>query len=170
MATTQKITSNLWFDDQAEEAATFYTSIFKNSHIGKITRYGKAGYEFHRKAEGSAMTVEFFIEGQQFVALNGGPDFKFNEAISFIVNCDTQEELDYYWERLSEGGDEKAQMCGWLKDKFGVSWQIVPSILTDLLNDASAGQSEKVTEAIFKMKKLDIVTLQNALLEVPEEK
>src|SRR5882724_6565447 len=121
MATLQKITSNLWFNNQAEEAAKHYTSIFKNSGIGRITRYGKEGFEIHKQPEGSIMTVQFWLEEQEFVALNGGPDFKFNEAISFIVNCRAQDEIDYYWEKLSEGGDKNAQMCGWLKDKFGLS-------------------------------------------------
>src|SRR5687767_5911399 len=134
MATMQKITSNLWFDTQAEEAANHYVSIFKNSSIGKTTHFGKEGYEIHKMPEGTVMTVEFTIEGQKFVALNGGPIFKFNEAISFIVNCETQEEIDYYWNKLSEGGDKKAQQCGWLKDKYGLSWQVVPTILDDLIS------------------------------------
>jgi predicted 3-demethylubiquinone-9 3-methyltransferase (glyoxalase superfamily) len=131
----QKVTPFLWFDDQAEEAAEFYTSIFKNSKIGRTTRYGKEGYEIHGKPAGTAMTVEFEIDGQPFTALNGGPVFQFNEAISFQVLCDTQEEVDYYWHKLFEGGDEKAQQCGWLKDKYGVSWQIVPKILSELVGD-----------------------------------
>jgi predicted 3-demethylubiquinone-9 3-methyltransferase (glyoxalase superfamily) len=122
----QKITPFMWFDKQADEAAKFYVSIFKNSKIGEVTKYGKEGYEFHKMEEGTVMTVNFDIEGQKFVALNGGPMFKFNEAISFQVLCETQEEVDHYWEKLSEGGDVKAQQCGWLKDKYGVSWQIVP--------------------------------------------
>src|SRR4051794_29815788 len=119
MATMQKITTNLWFDDQAEAARKFYTSIFKNSEIGKTSYYGKEGYEIHGRKEGTVMTAEFSLNGQGFVALNGGPHFKFNEAISFIINCEGQEEVDYYWNKLGEGGDEKAQMCGWLKDKYG---------------------------------------------------
>lgn len=134
----QKVTPFLWFDDQAEEAAEFYTSIFKNSKIGRTTRYGKEGYEIHGKPAGTAMTVEFEIDGQPFTALNGGPVFQFNEAISFQVRCDTQEEVDYYWDKLSEGGDEKAQQCGWLKDKYGVSWQIVPKILSELVGDSDS--------------------------------
>ncbi len=118
MATMQKITSNLWFDTQAEEAVKLYTSVFKNSKIGRTARYGKEGYEIHGMAEGTIMTMEFVLEGQKFIALNGGPIFKFNEAISFIVNCDTQEEVDYYWENLSNGGDEKAQMCGCTIDQI----------------------------------------------------
>lgn len=162
MPTMQKITSNLWFDNQAEEAAKFYTSIFKNSKIGRITRYGKEGFEIHGMPEGTVMTVEFWIEEQGFLALNGGPHFKFNEAISFIVNCNTQEEVDYYWEKLSEGGDEKAQMCGWLKDKFGLSWQIVPTALPEMLNDPDPKKSQPVMKAMLQMKKIDIATLQRA--------
>jgi len=162
MATTQKIITNLWFDTQAEDAAKFYTSIFKNSRIGKISRYGKEGYEIHQRPEGSVMVVQFYIEGQEFTALNGGPHFKFNEAVSFIVNCNTQEEVDSYWEKLSEGGDEKAQMCGWLKDKFGLSWQVVPTILSEMLNDPDPKKSQPVMKEMLKMKKIDIPTLQRA--------
>ena len=131
----QKIIPFLWFDKQAEEAARFYASIFKNSRIGEVTRYGKEGYEVHGMEEGTVMTVDFEIEGQKFVALNGGPVFKFNEAISFQVLCETQEDVDYYWEKLSEGGDKKAQQCGWLKDRYGVSWQIVPKVLVKMIQD-----------------------------------
>ena len=162
MASMQKITSNLWFDNQAEEAAKFYTSVFKNSKMGRITRYGKEGFEIHKRPEGSVMTVEFSIEGQEFVALNGGPHFKFNEAVSFIINCETQEELDYYWEKLTKGGDAKAQMCGWLKDKFGLSWQVVPTILNDMMDDPNREKSERAMKAMLQMKKLDIPTLQRA--------
>jgi len=162
MATMQKIISNLWFDNQAEEAVKYYVSIFKNAKTGKISRYGKEGFEIHGKAEGTAMTIEFELEGQTFLALNGGPQFKFNEAISFIVNCDTQEELDYYWEKLSAGGDPKAQVCGWLKDKYGLSWQIVPSILGDLVNSQDPAKSGRIMNAILKMKKLNIEALKNA--------
>src|SRR5687768_1892899 len=126
MTTMQKITPNLWFDRQAEEAAKYYTSIFKNSRILKTRYYGREGYEIHRMPEGTVMTVEFEIEGQQFIALNGGPVFQFNEATSFVVNCNSQQEIDFYWEKLSQGGDPKSQQCGWLKDKFGLSWQVVP--------------------------------------------
>ena len=162
MATMQKITSNLWFDTQAEEAAKFYTSIFKNSKIGKISRYGKEGYEIHKRPEGTVMVVQFYIEEQEFTALNGGPHFKFNEAISFIVNCNSQEEVDYYWEKLSEGGDEKAQMCGWLKDKFGLSWQIVPTVLAEMLTDPDPKKSQPVMKVMLQMKKIDIETLKRA--------
>ena len=156
----QKITPCLWFDNQAEEAVKFYASIFKNSKIGDITRYGKEGYEIHGREGGTVMTVEFEIEGQKFVALNGGPVFKFNEAISFQVHCKTQEELDYYWEKLSEGG-EKGQ-CGWLKDKYGVSWQIDPTVLGEMLRDKYPKKSERVMKALLKMTKLDIKKLKQA--------
>lgn len=158
----QKISPCLWFDDQGEEAAKFYTSIFKDSKIGDVTRYGKEGYEIHGREEGTVMTVEFEIEGQKFLALNGGPIFKFNEAISFQVYCETQEEVDYYWEKLSEGGDEKAQQCGWLKDKYGVSWQIVPTILMKMLKDKDSEKSQRVMKAMLQMHKLDISTLKKA--------
>ena len=158
----QKISPCLWFDDQGEEAAKFYTSIFKDSKIGDVTRYGKEGYEIHGREEGTVMTVEFEIEGQKFLALNGGPIFKFNEAISFQVYCETQEEVDYYWEKLSEGGDEKAQQCGWPKDKYGVSWQIVPTILIKMLKDNDSEKSQKVMKAMLQMHKLDISTLKKA--------
>ena len=158
----QKVTPFLWFDDQAEEAAEFYTSIFKNSKIGRTTRYGKEGYEIHGKPAGTAMTVEFEIDGQPFTALNGGPVFQFNEAISFQVLCDTQEEVDYYWDKLSEGGDEKAQQCGWLKDKFGVSWQIVPTILSELVGDSDSEKSQRAMKAMLQMKKMDLEALERA--------
>lgn len=162
MPLIQKITPCLWFDDQAEQAAKFYTEIFKNSKIKKISRYGKEGYEIHRKPEGSVMTVEFELDGQAFMALNGGPVFKFNEAISFQVDCATQEEVDYYWEKLSEGGDENAQQCGWLKDRYGLSWQIVPRALLEMLNDPDAKKSQRVMAAMLRMKKIDIETLKRA--------
>ena len=158
----QKITSNLWFDSQAEEAAKYYVSIFKNSKIGRISRYGKEGYEIHKRPAGSVMTIEFILEGQTFVALNGGPHFKFNEAISFIVNCETQEEIDYYWNKLSAGGDPNAQQCGWLKDKFGLSWQIVPAMLDDMVANSDSRKSDAVMGALLKMKKLDIKKLEEA--------
>jgi predicted 3-demethylubiquinone-9 3-methyltransferase (glyoxalase superfamily) len=162
----QKIIPCLWFDDKAEEAAKFYASIFKNSKIGDVSRYGKEGYEFHGKEDGTVMTVDFEIEGQKYVALNGGPIFKFNEAVSFQVHCETQKEVDYYWERLSEGGDEKAQQCGWLKDKYGVSWQIVPVVLTKMLQDKDAKKSQRVMKALLQMRKLDIKTLTQAYEEI----
>jgi predicted 3-demethylubiquinone-9 3-methyltransferase (glyoxalase superfamily) len=158
----QKINPCLWFDDEAEEAANFYVSVFKGSKIGDVTRYGKEGYEIHGKEAGTVMTVEFEIEGQKFLALNGGPIFKFNEAISFQVHCETQEEVDYYWEKLSEGGDKKAQVCGWLKDKYGLSWQIVPTILPKMLKDKDTEKSQRVMKAMLQMHKLDVQTLIKA--------
>ena len=158
----RKITPCLWFDSNAEEAANFYTSIFTNSKITNVSRYGEAGHEIHGMSAGTVMTVEFELYGQQFTAFNGGPVFKFNEAISFQVSCVNQEEVDYYWGKLSAGGDEKAQQCGWLKDKYGVSWQIVPVVLVELLQDKRPGQSERVMNALLKMKKIDINTLRQA--------
>ena len=151
-----KITPFLWFDDQAEEAANFYVSIFKNSKIVKVTRYGEAG----PGPKGSAMTVVFQLDGQDFIALNGGPHFKFTEAVSFSVDCKTQQEVDTYWEKLSEGGQQV--QCGWLKDKYGLSWQIVPSALGDLLGDPDPQKSKRVMEAMLKMKKIDIEGLKRA--------
>lgn len=162
MARLQRITPCLWFDDQAEQAAAFYTGIFKNSKIGSISRYGEAGFEVHRKPAGTVMTVAFELDGQAFTALNGGPLFKFNEAISFQVMCQTQEEVDYYWEKLGEGGDPKAQQCGWLKDKFGVSWQVVPSELPALISDPDPKKSQRVMETLLQMKKINIVDLKRA--------
>jgi len=156
----QKITPFLWFDNQAEEAAKFYTSLFKNSRIGKIARYDEAGEKVSGRPKGSVMTVEFQIEGQEFVALNGGPHFKFNEAISFVVNCNTQAEVDRFWKKLSAGG--KKVQCGWLKDKYGVSWQIVPTILGELLSGKDAGKSRRVMQAMLKMVKPDIKKLKQA--------
>lgn len=160
--TRQKITPFLWFDDQAEEAATFYTSIFKHSELGRVTRYSEESAEPSGRPPGSVMTVAFQLDGQEFVALNGGPHFKFTEAISFVVNCESQDEVDYYWEKLAAGGDESAQQCGWLKDKYGVSWQIVPTALDELLDDPDAEKGRRVTEALLQMKKLDLPALQAA--------
>src|SRR6266540_1944821 len=154
MPSIQRITPCLWFDDQAEEAAKFYISIFPNSRITDTSRYGEAGKEIHGRPAGSIMTVAFELEGHGFTALNGGPVFKFNEAISLQVNCDTQAEVDRYWEKLSAGGDEKAQQCGWLKDRYGVSWQIVPKILVELLKDPDMEKSQRVMTAMLKMKKI----------------
>jgi predicted 3-demethylubiquinone-9 3-methyltransferase (glyoxalase superfamily) len=162
MQNIQKITPCLWFDDQAEEAAKFYTAIFKNSKITSITRYGEAGHEVHGRPAGTAMVVAFELDGQTFTALNGGPMFKFNEAISFQVNCKTQEEVDYYWEQLSEGGDKKAQQCGWLKDRYGASWQVVPTVLPEMLNDSDYEKSQRVMKAMLQMKKIDIEELERA--------
>jgi predicted 3-demethylubiquinone-9 3-methyltransferase (glyoxalase superfamily) len=156
----QKISPFLWFNNEAEEAANFYTSIFKNSKILHVARYSEAGSGASGMPKGSVMTVSFQIEGQNFTAINGGPAFKFTEAVSFVVNCESQEEIDHYWNRLSEGGDPKAQQCGWLKDKYGLSWQIVPKILGELMSDPS--RSQKVMKALLQMKKLDIKTLQEA--------
>lgn len=158
----QKITTNLWFDDQAEQATKFYTSIFENSKMGRITYYTKDGHEIHEQKEGTVMTIEFEFEGQQFVALNGGPQFKFNESISFIVNCETQEEVDYYWEKLSDGGDPDAQQCGWLKDKFGVSWQVVPTSLTEMIQHPDKNKVSNVLRVMYPMKKLDLAALKKA--------
>ena len=158
----QKITPFLWFDKNAEEAVKFYASIFKNSKVGSLTRYDEASANVSGQQAGSVMTAAFQLEGQDFVAINGGPHFKFTEAISFVINCETQKEVDYYWDRLSEGGDPKAQQCGWLKDKFGVSWQIVPTILNKLLQDKNPGKSKRVVEALLRMKKLDIKALEQA--------
>jgi predicted 3-demethylubiquinone-9 3-methyltransferase (glyoxalase superfamily) len=156
----QKISPCLWFDDKAEEAAKFYVSIFKNSRVGSITRYGEAGAEASGRPKGSVMTVTFEIAGQEFVALNGGPHFQFSEAVSFMVKCETQKEIDKMWEKLSAGG-EKGQ-CGWLKDKYGLSWQIVSPGWEEMLRDKDGGKSERVMQAILQMKKPDIKTLKHA--------
>ncbi len=160
--TVQKISPCLWFDGQAEEAANFYVGIFPNSRITQIARFGTAGQDIHGKPAGSVMTAVFELDGQEFTALNGGPVFKFNEAISFQVNCETQKEVDYYWEKLSAGGDKSAQQCGWLKDKFGASWQVVPTVLSGLLNDPDPLKSQRAFEAMLKMKKLDIAEIKRA--------
>ena len=156
----QKITPFLWFDDKAEEAANFYVSLFKNSKVGEISRYGEAGEKVAGRPKGTVMTVEFQLDGQEFVALNGGPHFKFTEAVSLVVNCETQEEVDKFWEKLSEGG-EKSQ-CGWLKDKYGLSWQVVPTVLGELFQSKDPEKSERVMKAMLKMDKLDIKTLKQA--------
>ena len=162
MAITQKLCTCLWFDNQAEEAAHFYVSIFKNSTIGRIARYGKEGYEYHQRPAGSVMTVEFTLEGRNFVGLNGGPIFKFNEAVSLMLYCDTQQEIDYYWENLSQGGDPKSQQCGWLKDKYGLSWQVVPSQLPAMASDPDTEKAGRMMNALMPMKKLDIAALEKA--------
>lgn len=162
MQTLQRITPCLWFDDQAKEAAEFYTGIFRNSKIVNVTHYGEAGYEVHQRPAGIVMTVAFELEGQAFTALNGGPIFKFNEAISLQVHCETQEEVDYYWEKLSAGGDQTAQQCGWLKDQYGVSWQIVPRVLVEMLSDANPEKSERAMSAMLRMKKINIHELEQA--------
>jgi predicted 3-demethylubiquinone-9 3-methyltransferase (glyoxalase superfamily) len=156
------ITPCLWFENQAEEAVNFYTSIFKNSKIGSISRYSEAGFEVHKMPSGTVMTVAFELNGHAFTALNGGPVFKFNEAISFQVNCETQDEINYYWDKLSSGGDKLAQQCGWLKDRYGVSWQIIPSILSQWMSDSDPAKSDRVMMAMLKMTKIDIKTLWQA--------
>lgn len=158
----QQVTPCLWFDDQAEEAAEFYTAVFPNSKITKVSRYGEAGKEFHGKEPGTVMTVAFELDGRKFTALNGGPMFQFNEAVSFQVHCETQEEVDFYWDQLTAGGDESAQQCGWLKDKFGVSWQVVPTILPQMLADPDSEKAGRVTNAFLQMKKFDIAALKRA--------
>jgi len=156
----QEITPFLWFDDKAEEAVNFYVSIFKNSRIGTITRYGEEGAKVSGRPKGTVMVVTFQLDGQEFMALNGGPHFKFSEATSFLVNCETQEEVDELWEKLSEGGEEGR--CGWLKDKYGLSWQIVPTVLGKMLQDKDAEKSERVMNAMLKMDKIEIKTLKQA--------
>ena len=162
MPVTQRITPCLWFDDQALQAAEFYAAIFKRSKIGRVTRYGEAGKEVHKKPAGTVLTVAFELDGQAFTALNGGPNFKFNEAISFQIDCETQEEVDHYWDKLSEGGDKKAQQCGWLKDKYGVSWQVVPRVLVEMMSDPDTEKSGRAMKAILQMKKIDIAALKRA--------
>jgi predicted 3-demethylubiquinone-9 3-methyltransferase (glyoxalase superfamily) len=157
----QKITPFLWFDHQAEEAAKFYTSVFKNSKVGKSTRYGEAAEKAAGRQAGSVMTVEFELEGQKFTALNGGPVFKFNESISFVVNCETQEEVDYLWEKLTADGGKDVE-CGWLRDKYGLSWQIVPTVLIEMLQDKDHEKAERVMKAMLQMQKIDIKTLKEA--------
>jgi predicted 3-demethylubiquinone-9 3-methyltransferase (glyoxalase superfamily) len=156
----QKITPCLWFDTQAEEAAKFYTAVFENSRINKISRYTEAGRDIHGKATGSVLTVEFELEGQAFTALNGGPHFKFNESVSFQVMCEGQAEVDYFWQKLSDGGQEG--QCGWLKDKFGLSWQVVPQVLPQMLADADGAKRERAMSALMGMKKFDVEALRRA--------
>jgi predicted 3-demethylubiquinone-9 3-methyltransferase (glyoxalase superfamily) len=162
MATLARISPCLWFDNQAEVAAKFYVGIFKNSKITSTTRYTDVGREIHGRPAGSVMTVVFELDGMEFTALNGGPIFKFNEAVSFQIFCDTQKEIDYYWEKLSAGGDEKAQVCGWLKDKFGLSWQVVPRILSKLMASPDKAKAGRTMNALLKMKKLNIAELEDA--------
>lgn len=158
---TNKFTLCLWFDSEAEAAANFYTSIFHDGKIGKIRRYGKEGFEFHQKPEGSIMTIEFEANGLQFLALNGGPEFKFNESMSLVINCDTQIEIDYYWEKLISGGGTEVQ-CGWLKDKYGLSWQVVPTIFDEMVDSDDKLAANRAMEAMFTMKKFNIAKLQQA--------
>src|SRR5436189_2670647 len=161
----QKITPFLWFDDQAEEAANFYTSIFKNSRVGNILRYGEEAARVSESGRpvGSVLTIEFEIAGQKFVALNGGPQFKFNESVSFVVNCETQDEVDYFWAKLTSDGGEESQ-CGWLKDKYGLSWQITPTVLIDMLHDKDPQKAERVMKAMLQMQRIDIEKLKVAYL------
>ena len=165
MATIQKIVANLWFAREAEAAAKFYTSIFKDACIGRTAYYTTEGFEQHGMPAGSVMTIEFTLAGQQFLALNGGPHFRFSEAISFVIYCDDQRELDHYWEKLGEGGDAAARQCGWLKDKYGLSWQVVPAALPEMVAAPEPDRSARVVRALMKMKKLDIATLEQAYNE-----
>lgn len=158
---THPFTICLWFDSQAEEAAKFYTSIFKDGKIGKIQRYGKEGFEYHQRPEGSVMTVDFEANGLKFCALNGGPLFKFNESMSIIVTCDTQKEIDYFWEKLTGQGGQEVQ-CGWLKDKFGVSWQVVPTAFQEIMAGKNKEGASRAMKAMFTMKKFDIAKLEKA--------
>ncbi|MBX6320211.1 MAG: VOC family protein [Rhodospirillaceae bacterium] len=162
MAIVQRIVPCLWFGGQAEEAARFYVSIFPNSRIGTITRHGEQGIELHRQTPGSVMSVTFYLDGQEFLALNGGPMFKFTEAVSLIVQCETQAELDHYWNALTDGGDPEAQQCGWLKDRYGLSWQVVPVGLVEMLADGDTARTGRVMEALLGMKKLDLAALRRA--------
>jgi predicted 3-demethylubiquinone-9 3-methyltransferase (glyoxalase superfamily) len=160
----QKITPFLWYDDKAEEAANFYSSIFKNSKVGNVTRYEEEGAKASGRPPGTAMTVEFELEGQKFVGLNGGPHFEFTEAVSFVINCETQEEVDYFWEKLTADGGAESQ-CGWLKDKYGLSWQVVPTILPKLFQNKDPKKIQRVMKAMLQMKKIDIAALQRAAEE-----
>ena len=162
MLTMSKIAPCLWFDNQAEDAARFYTGIFKNSRIVTTSYYPKAGFEVHHRPAGSVLTVLFELEGQSFTALNGGPQFKFNEAVSLQVSCASQEEIDYYWNALGKGSDERSQQCGWLKDKFGLSWQVVPASLPEMIADPDPVKAERVFAAMMTMKKFDLAALKRA--------
>jgi predicted 3-demethylubiquinone-9 3-methyltransferase (glyoxalase superfamily) len=162
MSRLRKITPCLWFDDDAEDAVAFYTGIFENSRIIEVSRYGKAGQDVHGHKPGSVMTIAFELDGQTFTALNGGPQFKFNEAISLQVACTSQQEIDYFWQRLTEGGDPKAQQCGWLRDRFGVSWQVFPERLMDMFADAGSAKAERAFAAMMQMKKFDLAALERA--------
>jgi predicted 3-demethylubiquinone-9 3-methyltransferase (glyoxalase superfamily) len=162
MPRVRSIAPCLWFDKEAEEAAKFYTSVFENSRITKISRYGSEGQEIHKQKPGTVMTVAFELDGHKFTALNGGPLFRFNEAISFQVHCETQEEVDYYWDKLGAGGDPNAHQCGWLKDKFGVSWQVVPVALLEMVADGDSPKSQRAMKAMLQMKKIDIAAMKKA--------
>ena len=158
----KKIAPCLWFDSNAEKAVKFYLGVFKKSKMTRVARYSKVGHEQHGRPAGSVMTIAFELNDQPFTALNGGPVFKFTEAISFQIDCATQAEVDYYWKKLSAGGDKKAQVCGWVKDKFGLSWQVVPTILAKLVGDPDSAKSQRAMQAMLEMKKLDIAALQRA--------
>lgn len=163
MASIQQIVPCLWFDDQAEQAANYYVDIFEGgSKVTQISRYTEAGKEYHGREPGSVMVAAFELNGQQFTALNGGPVFKFNEAVSLQVMCDSQQEVDRFWTRLGEGGDPAAQQCGWLKDKFGLSWQVVPRVLIEMMEDSASPAAQRVMTAMMQMKKIDIAGLQRA--------
>jgi predicted 3-demethylubiquinone-9 3-methyltransferase (glyoxalase superfamily) len=162
MTITQRLTPCLWFDSEAEEAARYYVAIFRNSRLGTITRYSSAGVEIHGRPAGSVMVVEFELDGHTFTALNGGPHFKFNEAVSFRINCTTQAEVDYYWEKLTAGGDPGAQQCGWLKDRYGLSWQVVPEGMDEMMKDSESPGAQRAMNAMLQMKKLDIAALESA--------
>jgi predicted 3-demethylubiquinone-9 3-methyltransferase (glyoxalase superfamily) len=162
MSQLQRISPCLWFNDQGDEAAKFYVSVFKNSRIVKMSHYSEEGKEIHQRPIGSVMTVDFELDGHSFTALNGGPIFTFNEAISFQINCENQAEIDHYWEKLGEGGDPRAQQCGWLKDRFGVSWQVIPRILGELVDDPDREKADRVMHAMLQMKKIDIAELERA--------
>jgi predicted 3-demethylubiquinone-9 3-methyltransferase (glyoxalase superfamily) len=161
-ATTQRVTPFLWFDTQAEEAVKFYTSIFKSSRVLTTARYTEEASQAAGRPAGSVMVVDFELDGQRFTALNGGPHFKFNEAISLVVHCKSQEEVDHYWSRLGDGGDERAQQCGWLKDRFGVSWQVIPDRLNELLTDRDPAKAKRAMAAMLQMKKIDVAELERA--------
>ena len=162
MPITHRIAPCLWFDSEAEEAAQYYTGIFPNSRIKAVARYGSAGFEIHGRPAGSVLTVDFELDGQPLTALNGGPHFTFNEAVSLQIMCETQDEIDYYWERLTAGGDPRAQQCGWLKDRYGLSWQVVPVGMERMLGDPESPGAERAMEAMLRMKKIDLAELERA--------
>jgi predicted 3-demethylubiquinone-9 3-methyltransferase (glyoxalase superfamily) len=168
MKIKQRIVPCLWFNQQAEEAAEFYVSVFPNSSVGKVIRYGEEGREVHGQAAGTVMTVDFELDGQKMTALNGGPAFQFNEAVSLQIMCKTQQEVDHFWDRLTEGGDESAQQCGWLKDRFGVSWQVVPEGMEEMLENPESEGARRAMAALLEMKKLDLHALRRAFEGVPE--
>jgi predicted 3-demethylubiquinone-9 3-methyltransferase (glyoxalase superfamily) len=162
MPAIKKMSTCLWFDTQAEEAARFYTGIFPNSKITQVTHYGEEGFDQHRKPAGSVLTVSFTLDGNEFTGLNGGPNFTFNEAISLELHCETQEDINYFWDKLGAGGDPRAQVCGWLKDRYGVSWQVAPAIMYEWLKDSPTPASERVMKVMMQMKKLDVAKLKAA--------